>query len=514
MENLHTLLHQLSPAEKEVVRNYLHCFSSRKTDALNKSEKLFSFLLDAPQAPSTEQCALAVYNEPKDNRIDCLKSFLKNRILDALTSDVNTERREQLDETDRAAVNVKRKFAQFHQLFYTVGNSPIVQELLSEIICISKEYEYYTGLCEGLKFRKYMKGFREGEKRFLELGKELKFYEDCNASVTKANDYCYQLTIRADNNAEYDKKEMELFLKHAIAELRKDYEYTKSEAVHYHLKYLECAFYNLKENYLKARSVCLEQINIIRDNKAVFRKQRISFAYGTLYRCELFLGKYSEAVESAKRSKEFLLKESANYSVAQEQEFYALFYSKQYEEAQKISDELMKGAPKELGDFRHAKYCYLNACALFALKKYYTVHSILSHKLELSRDKTGWELGIRTLAIMTDVELLNHDEAELKVHSLQKHIDYHAKTKQVSERNKLISKYLRALEGKGFMFATMNGKTDVILEKLSSKEIKHRWEILSPELIPFHEWVGAKKGGKVKVGVKEKKRKLVPAYAK
>ena len=133
---------------------------------------------------------------------------------------------------------------------------------------------------------------------------------------------------------------------------------------------------------------------------------------------------------------------------------------------------------------------------------------MLARKLELSQDKMGWDIGVRVLAILSLVEKEAFDEASLYVHSLKKQIQRLSNlsadksgASPVSERNRLISKFLQLLDSKGFRFEQLTDKAHEILEKLHSADKPHRWEILSPELIPFHEWAGSK--FKVKVKAKQ-----------
>lgn len=493
MEALHSLIHKLSPAELQVVNNYLNCFASRVTDSDTKAAELFNYLVKKKeQAPDVEQCSRVIYGKPNAASMKMLKCRLKNKILDALTTDVNNERREQLDEADRVGVNLRRKFAQFLQLILSVGFEQIAKELLDEIILLAKQYENYSVLSDALKYKKWFGGLAQGETKFFELNKDISLAERSLAAVAKATDNYFHLMIKHSFSTEVDVKDILKFLKPAIAELRKDYDDTKSEVVNHYSKFLEIEYYSLLDNYSKSRSICLDLLNIVRNNKAVYRKQRVGIAYSNLSLIELHLGNYANALETAVLAQKHFLSKSANFIIAKHHEFYALFYSKQYDDALRVSEELLKGDPKELGDFRYSKYCYLNACAHFAKKDYKAALAILNRKLDLSDDKAGWDMGVRVLHILSLIELGKHDEASLSVHSFYKQTARLSQKKDMNVRYKLISKFLQLLEAKGFVYKQLNGKATAIVQELSSTEKPVCWELLSAELIPFHHWAAEK----------------------
>src|SRR5687767_12858826 len=100
MKNIHSLIHNLQPSEIEIIRTSLKSYYSKDENDF-KTLKLFDYLLKSrTTVPSPNECSLHIYGKPKDNTIDKLASRLKSKILDALTLDVNIERKGLLDEQD------------------------------------------------------------------------------------------------------------------------------------------------------------------------------------------------------------------------------------------------------------------------------------------------------------------------------------------------------------------------------------------------------------------------------
>jgi tetratricopeptide (TPR) repeat protein len=491
MEELHSLLHSLSRAQIRLLRNYLTCFSSRgESDA--KTLHLVELLLKAREAPSLATCSKKIYGVEPDAKITKLKSRLKSKILDALLSDINIDKKGLLDKSELMPLKLRKKLTQFTYLLYKQGSKPIGKQLLDEIIVNSKQYEFYPGVIEGLRYKKYYQGFRIGEKEFDTISKELSFYEECNQAVNKAVDYYYLKTIKGNFKKSIDFKNSQVFLRNSIVDLKRDYEHTKSAVVGYYLKYLEQSYFENSKNYEQAREACLEQLAIVNNNVSVYRKQRVGIIYDNIAQYDILLGEYDKAVNNAVAAQKHILKKSANYFISKEIEFEALFYSGQYAKAKAISATLINAIANQSGDFRYDIYKFFRANSLYMLGDFKEALKMLSERLEVSKDKAGWEIGIRILTILSHIELQNYDYVSQLIEGLRRHIDRQGKLSDIRERDRLIVKALQQMNKRGFAPGQVSEKEMDILRQLASDDKKYKWEALTPELIPFHQWAAQK----------------------
>jgi tetratricopeptide (TPR) repeat protein len=359
---------------------------------------------------------------------------------------------------------------------------------------LCKEFEQYSILVDHLRYKKILFSWKSGSGEYSRLNKEIEYYDKCNRLSYESEHYYYQLGLLQEYSSKRNGEKLQKDLKSRIAILENSYFETRSSIIKYHKTFLELGYYQHFENHLKSRSVCLELLNVVRKNKPVYRRQRIGIVHDNLSRCEYYLGNYAQAAEWAREGQKHFNTGSENYSIALEQEFYALFAMEQYEQAVDIANKMINGAPpKELGEFRHAKYNYLLANALFKQRRFTEALHILSQELELSKDKAGWETGLRTLKIMTLIEMLKLDEASLAVSSLKQFFKYNDKKgTTISVRDKKILNLLLVAERAGFLFSTLNGNTDKYMEPLCSDEKEYKWEPFTHEVIPFHSWFAGK----------------------
>lgn len=512
MKSLYQLVCSLTSSEKDVVKKYLHCFSGQQSKSTFLTEQLFDYLLKQKDVPSEKNSCIAIYGtfRKKDALFEKLKQRLKNKLLEAICLDLNNHKNDFLDEIDYVSLRIKKKSSQARFLFYAKSALDITYSLLDELIADCKKYEFYAPLTEHLKFKLYRYGFKE-KKIFKELCTEIERYEECDAAVYKANNYHYQLIYLSEHTAKNNPKKILDFLIDAISDLQNAFKKTRSVTVYYYLKYLEVNYFMARRDYIQARRICLDLIKLVRQEPAVKRRRRIGIAYDYFSRCEFYLGNYEQSAEYAKTAQGNFVFFSHNYSVALEQEFYALFFMKKYSAAIEIADKMIHCTTKEeLGGFRYEKYNYLLSNAYFSAGRFIEALHLLKKQKELSKDKSGWEIGIRTLRIMTFIELGSMDEASKAIYRLKDFLTYLNKKDPASIRDKSILHLLLIAERKGFLFHLLNGTAFDHLSTLSSSDEATRWEPFTHELIPFHEWFAGKMKHKLPLQVKVGSAKTLP----
>ena len=495
MLDLHSLLHSLTSSEWQSLQSYFTCFSAQG-EAGSKYLELAQMLMKEEVCPSEKQCCLKIYGAKKDHSFDMLKARLKDKILDFLATDI-CDKTKYIDEVDLAYIQIKKMSAQYQQLFYSKPRLGLTYKLVDDIIDLAKKYEYYFAAAEHLKLKRGLTSWQKSKLEFDKINVEIASYFLKSVLLVKTESYYQELIMLYDFSGKLNKKALLSFLTSAIADVSKGYNQTKSPIINYYLKYLEMAFATVHKNYSSARSICLDLLDVVRNNKSVYRKERIGAVYDNLSRCEFYLSRLEQAAEYAIEAQKHFIPNSVNYCTALEQEFYALFGMGRYEQSTLVVNKMLGSASqKELHEFRYSKYSILHANTVFMQNKFDEALEILSREQAISRDKAGWEIGVRLLKIMTLIEMLKLDEAVMAIKSLKEFFKYTDKKTPVSKRDKTILNLLLILERAGFMFSTLNGSTEKHLKALRSQDEATRWEPFTHELIPFHEWFAGKMRGK------------------
>jgi len=485
-------------AEKRVVQSYFSCFSSRgETNPLYL--KLFVYLAACKQAPSDEAASTYIYGKAKGNATyRSFKSRFKDKLLEAINLDMNIERNELLEEGVYSTIAIQKKLAQFTHLYYSKGDHPVVRELLNTIITKCYSYEVYFILAQCLNWKKYLKGFVSGANDFKALNQEIAKVDYCNLAILKAQDYFFQASLWDKFHPSESKQKKSRFLQNCIIELKKDYQHTQSSYVNYYLKQLEVFYFDMESEYAAAKSAAAEMFETIKSSKAVYRRQRVGFVLLNVGHYDVHLRNYEKAVESFRQAQTYFPPFSNNYYVSKEQEFYAWFYSGNLNEAQKVSKALSKAMKETHGDFRLAQYRYYYACVLFSQKNYKGALKQTAQQFEISKDKTGWDIGIRLLTLMCQVELQHYDQAEILAENLRKHVEKFGVDDGIRLRDKLIMRTLHTYARNGFSKSNLPESVYNTIDLLAGNEKQYRWERFSPELIPVHQWLAKKLGVSLK----------------
>jgi hypothetical protein len=492
MEKIHFLIRNLSKPQLKLLKVYLQYFSIRKEPNTQLMKLAEILLVNGEEVPGIEECSRLIYGKMNYNGIQKLKSRLQKKVENLLLLDSGTEKREiGQDELDRYGIVIRRKTALFQILLSKTGSSALLRTEVDEIIRLSKKYENYSTLVELLKFKKWMSGYRVGEKVIWEMNREIQFYQRCNDALNKATDCYYLGVIRSDFTSKADKRSFQGFLRDSIAELHEECIATKSPIVAYYTKQLEMMYFESEGNVDATREVCQDLLKIVSENKSVFRKTRVAIVYDYMASCDIRLDDFEEAVSHAILAQKHFIKNTANYYTAIEHEFYARFYQSDLTNSQKLNQLLLRSVKKETGDFRFAKYLFYQANVLFALAKHKEAHRLLNFKLQLSKDKQGWDLSIRILKIQTLVEMGRLDEASAQVTSLIKHAERSFVAEELKPREKLIIRTLRMLDHEGFSGTRVLAKIDRFFQLFSTSK-NYLWEPLSSELIPFEKWLAVR----------------------
>jgi len=491
MEKLHFLIQTLTKPQRKILKVHLKYLSVRK-DADTQMMKLADILMTCGSTvPTIEECSLMIYGKMNYLAVQKIKSRLFQRVKALLVFDVGLEKRgADKEDLERYGVTIRWETTLFQILYNRTGNNPVLRSTMNEIIRLCKEYESYPTLIEILNYKKWL-GYREGEKKMNELNVEVNYYKRCNDTLTKAKDFYLLSIVRSTFTTKEDLESFRKFLRDAIAELNLEAAELKSAFIQYYIKHLEIIYYEAAKDFAVTRDICLELTHIVKDNRSIFSKPRLAIVYGSIAACDLRLGDYELAIDNAVIAQKYCMHNTENYYAAVEYEFVARFYQREIEKCKGVCATLIRSVKKEVGNFRYAKYLFFQANVFYLQNRFKEALSLLSFKLELSRDKLGWDISIRILRILLLLELGRMDEASTQFESLSKHASRSSSEEALRPRDKLILRTLRMLNHDGFSGSRIRLKLASNYELLT-QDSAYSWEPLSSEMIPFDSWLASR----------------------
>ena len=483
-------IQSLNEKEAQVIDDHIQSIYllSGSNAGESKQLKLFRYIIQNKNRDITDS-ELSKHVETPN--LASLKYLLSEKIYDALLLNKHIEDKTMFNYREQVVFGLKKKILLVKSLYRVLnqGRTETINFLLAEIIKLSKENEVFDVLIEALTLQKYYKGIRIGIAEYENINSEILFYENCFKSVQYANDAYYRLILNGEFIKSLSEKELDKHLKASIVQMEIDFKKTKSQEVNYFMHILQIALYEKEKNFKKAIEFCKKLLTMLNKSPVLFSKDRIGFAHNNLCFFNVYIENYKEAALQARNSLKFLIPNSMSYLITKEQEFFAYFYAKSYPNSLKCIDEMLDHSMADTGGYRKSKFIYYQACVFFATKQFKDALQLLNKSLEIEKDKTGWNIALRTLNIMVFIELNKINEAARSLEALRKYIERLTKSDEVKERDVLIIKLLREIEKDGFTYDPKNANPTKMLKELSEKDKPTSWNYYTPELIPFHEWV-------------------------
>jgi len=487
--SIKNLIKGLSNEEINSVRKYLNCFDETFGNTKTKTANLFDLLISDENLSQKEIINLLYTNPSSEDAFDKLSRRLSEKIHECLLLDVNVERKDVYPDYIKASIDVRKKIMQAH-IMLGRGLSKDLNAVYDKIILKAKKFELYSELVEVLYLKQIYLGFRRGKTEFENLIEDIRISEKSRDAVNKALIYYYQLIVNNDFSAvnQVNREEFE----QCINELQTLYKVTKSANVGYYLHLIEFEFYQLNGQYHEAKLISLKLVDLIQENPSIYMKRRLGSAFVRLSENELHTYDFKESALHARLAQDYFHKNTINHNIARETEFFSYYYQGNLEKAEKIINGLVEDSRNIHSDFRHAKQAFWAANVALLLNKRKETTDLLNQTKEIDKDKEGWNIGVRILSIMNQIESEGNDLAESHIENMRKHIERTMKMKEVRPRDITILRILNELVNQSFDFKAVWSSRKQLFEQLASFDGDQAWTINSHELILFHEWFKAK----------------------
>lgn len=479
------LMSKLSSDEVKVTKKYLVAFDTNATKKYSASLKLFNILLKRP-AYDKEKAKKALKKDLTDESFDRLILRLRDKLLNAYILDINYERKGVYSEWSVAMFEVRHKLMQAQSVLGR-GIRDSALRLFNKIILKAKKFELYAELVETLYYKQQILSLTKGQKVYTtKYLSDIQFYERCGKAVYRARDFYFKYFKYADFTG-LNTNKLEL-LTEAIAELQQEYTATRSANVGYFMYCLMMEYYLAMEDYNRTHKTGLKRLKLLEKSPAIYMKRRMGHAYSDLADNKLYLFDFKQSLEYALKAQEYYKKNSFDYIIVKEFEFYSHYYNGNLNKAENTLKELFRELKWEEVPFEYSKTQYFQACVMFLNRKFKESARCLQECKEIEKDLEGWNIGIRILSIINQLEIPDLDYADSKIQAMRKHIARIKELNPTRKRERIILKIFEALDRNSYNFTLTYEECKKDFEKLSSDKKGYRWEIKTPELIVFHKW--------------------------
>ncbi|MGZ4036008.1 MAG: hypothetical protein ACXVP4_14185, partial [Bacteroidia bacterium] len=366
----------------------------------------------------------------------------------------------------------------------------VMYHLLSEIVKEAKEYEQYDILVEALNFKKAMLMVRRGFSEIKQIETQIELYHYSYKALLKTNSNYFELIANQDLLYQTKPSQIVDFVKDSISEMEEFIKKTDSSSIIYICKLFQLDELIRNNKHDVSIDICLDILSLLNKHKHLYRNERVGFVYDNISLCHVYRNNIDEAIASAQKAQTYYPKNSFNYMISKQQEFFACFYGSSYNKAHTVINELLKFPIINVGEFRYDKYLFFEAVIIFKLGDSQKALVICNQALEINKDKSRWDLGIRYLRLMCMIELQQHDQAYSAIEAFRKLMKRNDKD-TFSFRDEMIYRAFNEFASTGFSCKPTN-KLIEVLNELSSKDSVNAWNYYTHELIPVHKWIESK----------------------
>ena len=366
------------------------------------------------------------------------------------------------------------------------GSIALALDRANELIHLCKDFELYNDLVNALVTKQNIIKVKSKHEEIIELEAEINYYTQANFAVKRAEYLYVHLTSLVSNTAVRNTGHPEV--ESGIKELRDLYGQTSASFVLYYLICLEIIYYTEIQRPLIALNKSRELLELVKSKPAITGSQHYPICYMYLAQTNISLYRFDEALVYCEAAKGLLMPRNWNYGETLLLEFYVHFYQSNFKRALECIEILADGTTYPATLFKQNERRYLKSCCLFAMGKTALAEHELSQIYQITKDKAGWNIGIRVLAVMLACVTNKQDSMYRHYENLLLELRRIKKLVNISERDRLIIRVLRELLNNHGNFKVVAKNCDKELELLNLKDGQTAWLLFGHELIPFHQW--------------------------
>jgi hypothetical protein len=489
------LISRLSPKEISLLKKKFEVSIETSDKNKNKSKELLKWILKNPEVTKVE-VERGLYGTANKLAFDKLLDRAIEKIDELLivfTRDTTTI----YSERNYSYFYLKRKLLVV-QMRLLRGVEFDLGGQLEKIISAAIKFEHFDVQIDALYIKQRHEVLRN-KKAVDKIQRLIDRYEEIRRKVNGARTIWTKIFVQVSRTAYSINYKRELFEGNKI--IKADFEQTGSKIIGYYYYFLEMECKQLEGNYKEAEIAIKRLLSLVVNNESLYTETRYSEALINLANNKILLGDFSSAILIAIKSKNIFISHSINYFIASEVEFFARYYSGEFENAKELIKEVYHFCRLNGGPLLHSKYAYLFACINTVHGEIERSNELLLEVNQLERDKEVWNLGRRMLIIINGIEAKDYEAVELKVLSLEKFLKRISKSNYVRKRDKLILRILLKLINENYDFNKVYKQRRKYFDLLESSDSEYGWKIKSPELIIFHDWFKGKMKEKSQQGI-------------
>ena len=483
---LKKLVSKLNNTEINLLRKQIE--NNNINSVEGKSVQLLKLLIRKEPLTSVEIQKI-IYGKLNYLAFNKLCNRFKDSIHDVLLMD-NSIRTSGYSKRNTLLFDLRKKVIQA-DIIQLRGINEDVLSIYNSIITKSALFEFYDILIQALNSKlRFVSSF--GKKNVIENIKNEITQVEVNWLALNQTQRIYQSIINTiSRHSEFHFYSEDL--NNTILIIKDNFNRTKSSLIKYYLLNLEIEQAQILHRYSDSNILLMELQKLIKENESVYTDNRYGTVLLNISNNNLLLKQFDSAIEYAENSRKYFKGIYLTQKIVDEILFYSNFYKNELLECEKYIIFNSSFNLNESTEVLFSKFNYYKACLEFKKGNYFKCIDILNAHKEIEKDKEGWNINRRILIILSRIELGEFDSLDLSLSNMTKYLNRLAKTNFLNPRFAIILKICMVIVRENLDINRIEKKTKLILKYLEvMKKEDMKWQIKSPELINFEDWIAAK----------------------
>lgn len=476
MEHIRQLFSSLSRVEVRYLLTYLEAFPGRGE---NKALEFVKLLRKSPTI-SNEEMGRLLYGDYRSKAYSMLKRRLYDRMIDTLTLSINLEKnpdRESYTE-ELVATQVHKQLA-YVNLLTTRGLKRPAREILNKAIKLVQRTEK-----AGLRALVASHLINQSD----DLSQLLDIYQkefDTAVAQLQIDVNCqihlrqFDLMMGPTGSVQLEGQDL---LAVIIPELETQLARTPTVRGQYTLLMLQLQSALLYDRHFEQAHVYWQALDrLLQAHPSFASPARLATLHLQKARLGLQVYDIHQSQVSALHAQSLVLDRDPVYFTASVYLWFGHFYQGALDECQAVIRMLENREHPNRNIARHALIEYFEMCQLFVMRHFSEALNTNPQQESLMQDKTGWNVGVRMMEIMTLVELGYDELIPNKLDNLRKHLQKYA----VCPRIKGFYRAILRLDRSGYDFEVAASQLRPLIEEQAP------WQPVTYEIIDWVSWVDA-----------------------
>ncbi len=468
----------LNTEELRLAKKYLN-FNQRDSDDTLLT-KLFLKILDNPNMDSN---SARLFMKESVSAFEKLCSRLIAKLNYMVVSEFNMTGKSPIAYKTRMEWEMQNKYL-LAQIQLARGNTEMSIHFLDEALCIGESIENYSELEKSMQLRIEILAIR-GEKKSYEISQEkINYYRQCALLVSSTRERYTKLMTDAHSQAgqySLDNWDQEL------NGIREAYEFSKSNYIQYHYFELMQTYCILRCKYVENEKYAYKLLKLVKNVQLLNKQQFLGIANLFVSQANIYTRNYDLAAQYCILSKEHFSRNSYNYFLTEEIEFYIHYFSNDFSRAEEVLYRIKRNDSYCISDSVKYQIDFLLATCLFAKKEFNDAQRVLLKINLIQQDKVSWNLAMRTLQAMIHIETDCFDDLLRHLSTYERDIMRIQKKQHVRKREMLIWKLFNTWSKTQSFTETITIRGEE-LKQMQSDSTEYCWQKHGHELVAVDKW--------------------------